>query len=60
MQEGTNKDSTPDMDQLILAIPVNIQTGGMSSIVRALAMAVWSWLVESFIDAKIAERGVVA
>ncbi len=57
MQEQPNNTNTDDdMNQMLLAIPANIQTGDMTDIEKTLSWAVWGWLVEQFVDQKIAER----
>lgn len=57
MQEQLNKPNNDhEMNQMLLAIPVNIQTGDMTDIEKTLSWAVWGWLVEQFIDSLYGEK----
>ena len=50
MENLSTDDHFSDIHQLLLGIPVNIQTGDLSSIERSLSWTVWGWLVEQYID----------
>ena len=44
-----------DINCLLLAFPVNMQTGTHSEIERQLSWSIWGWLLEQFLDAKYGE-----
>lgn len=54
------RNNSIDTNNLLLAIPINIQTGKLSAIEETLGWVIWGWLLEQFVDAKIAKRTTVA